>query len=167
MHAGITQSVLLAIVFIASPLLSQTGTQDDLAKPFDWPLITSSAPGIQFSLRTRWEAYHGLRYVATLTDSKGRVAKYFLKHPDNGRAPMSSFYVTFLDEAGFRLYTLYIPDREFSKVADTANFEANDQAPCDDKVYMELLKAAKASSAAAKITYKLSYPTELTDPPKP
>ncbi len=81
---------------------------------------------------------------------------------------MSSFYVTFLDEAGFRLYTLYIPDREFSKVADTANFEANDQAPCEDKLYREFLKVAKESSAAAKLTtYKLSYPTELTEPPKP
>ena len=56
-----------------------------------------------------------MKYVATLTDRKGHVAKWFSKHSD-AEASMSSFQVTFSDEEGFHLYTLYLIDRDFSKI---------------------------------------------------
>jgi hypothetical protein len=84
-----------------------------------------------------------LKYVATLTDSKGRVARYFSKHPDNGEIPLASFRVTFSDEEGFHLYTLYIDDRTFSRIEGTTNFESAGEAKCTERVYRAALKAAK------------------------
>jgi len=137
------QSVVLVVAFAACPLASQTQTdtaQEDLAKPFTWPMIVSSEAGIQFFLRTRW-ADGVLQYVVTLTDSKGRVAKWFSKHPDTGPVPLSSFQVTFADEEDFHLYTLYLHDRTFAKVGGTANLEAKGESQCTEKIYRAALKA--------------------------
>ena len=167
MRLGVIQSVVLALAATASPLVSQTDTaQDDLSKPFNWSVITSATAGIQLSLRTRWED-GVLKYVATLTDSKGRVATYFSKHPDNGPIEMSSFPVTFSDEAGFRLYILYISDRTFTKVEGTANYESAGERQCTEKIYRAALKAAKATSASDQSSLGLNYPTELTAAPRP
>lgn len=154
-------------LFLASPLKSQTDTApDDLAKSFNWGEITSTKTGIQLSLRTRWE--NGvLKYVATLTDSKGRVARYFSKHPDNGQIPMSSFQVTFLDEEGFHLYTLDIRDRTFSKVEGTVNFESAGESECTEQIYRAAVKASKASSTNGQSAYELTFPTELGAAPVP
>jgi hypothetical protein len=129
-------------------------------------MITSTTAGIQFSLRTRWEE-GVLKYVATLTDSKGRIARYFLKHPDNGPIPLSSFQVFFSDEQGFRLYTLYIDDRTFSKIEGTANFESDGQRQFTEKLYRAALKAAKAASTSDQSSHGLTFPSELQTAPPP
>jgi hypothetical protein len=167
MRLRVINALVLAVVLTASPISSQTDTvQDDLAKPFNWSGITSAEAGIQLSLRTRWED-GVMKYVATLTDGKGRIARYFSKHPENGPIPMSSFQVTFSDEAGFRLYTLYIHDRTFAKVEGTANFESAGESQCTEKVYRAALKAAKATSKSDQSSHGLNFPTELTATPAP
>lgn len=144
----------------AVPAFTQAeAAQDGLKKPFNWPVIDSIEGGIQFSLRTRWSDGI-LQYVAILTDSKGRVAKYFLRHPDTDPIPLASFHVTFFDEAGFRLYAIYIKDRDFSKTEGTANFEADGESECAEKIYRAALKAAQAVPAD-RTTIALSFPTEL------
>jgi hypothetical protein len=105
--------------------------------------------------------------LATLTDNKGRVAKYFKKYPDDGRTPRSSFQVTFSDEAGFRLYTLYSLDRSFAKIGDTATFEANGKSRCTEKIYRAVLKAVKAANTSAQSSHGFTFPTELTEAPSP
>lgn len=85
-----------------------------------------------------------MKYVAALTDSKCRVERYFSKHRDNGPIPLSSFQGTFSDEAGFRLYTLYIDDRTFTKIEGTANFESAGERKCTETIYQAALKSAKA-----------------------
>ena|SRR5690348_1975936 len=162
MRLCVIQGVVLAVALIAYPLASQTDTApDDLSRPFNWPMLTSSTAGIHFFLRTRWEG-GVLKYVATLTDSKGRIARYFSKHPDNGPIPLSSFQVTFSDESGFRLYTLYIRDRTFTKIEGTANFESAGESQCTEKCYRTAMKASKASSATDQSSHGLNFPSELT-----
>jgi hypothetical protein len=163
------QSVVLGVALVVCPLASQTQTgtaQDDLAKPFNWPLIVSSEAGVQFLLRTRWQD-GVLAYVATLTDSKGRIAKWFLKHPDGGAVPLSSFQVTFADEEDFRLYTLYLHDRTFTRVAGTAHWEAKGESQCTEKIYRAALKAATAKGASDQSSHGLNYPSELDEPSPP
>jgi hypothetical protein len=47
--------VALALVLSCTALLSQTDVAaDDLAKPFDWPMLASTDAGLRFFLRTRW-----------------------------------------------------------------------------------------------------------------
>lgn len=165
MRPGVIQSVALAVAFLASPLASQTdAVPDDLAKSFNWREVASTEAGIRLSLRTRWED-GVLKYVATLIDGKGRVARYFSKHPDNGQIPMSSFQLTFSDEEGFHLYTLYIRDRTFTKIEGTANFESGGESKCTEKIYRAALKAAKTTSTSEQSPYGFTFPTELTSPP--
>jgi hypothetical protein len=73
------QRFVLVVGFAACPLASQ--------------IQTDTAQAVQFLLRTRWED-GVLQYVVTLTDSKGKIAKWFSKHPDSGPVPLSSFQVT-------------------------------------------------------------------------
>jgi hypothetical protein len=161
MRFDVIHSVVLVVAFLAAPLASQTDTAvDDLAKSYNWKGLASTEAGIQLSLRTRWED-GVLKYVATLTDSKGRVARYFSKHPDNGNIPMSSFQLTFSDEEGFHLYTLYIKDRTFTKIEGTINFESAGESKCPEKIYRAALKAAEASPSDSA-SYGLTFPTELT-----
>jgi len=73
------QSVVLVVAFAARPLPSQPQTdtaQDDLAKPFNWPMIISQEAGVQFFLRTRWQD-GVLAYVVTLTDTKAGLQSGF------------------------------------------------------------------------------------------
>lgn len=165
----IIQSVVLVVAFAACPLASQPQTdvaQDDLAKPFNWPMIISSEASVQLFLRTRWEG-GVLAYVVTLTDSKGRIAKWFLKHPDSGPVPPSSFQVTFADEEDFHLYTLYLHDRTFTKVGGTANWESKGESLCTQKIYRAALKAAKAKSTSGQSSHGFNYPSELDAPSSP
>lgn len=153
------QSVVLFVAFSAGPLASQTQTetaQGDLAKPFNWPVIVSSEAGIQFFLRTRWED-GVLQYVVTLTDSKGRIARWFSKHPNSGPAPLSSFQVTFADEEDFHLYTLYLHDRSFAKVGGTTNWESKGESQCTEKIYRAALKAARAKSTSDQSSHGFNY----------
>ncbi len=157
------QRAVLVVAFAACPLVSQIQrdiAQDDLAKAFNWPTVVSSEAGIQFFLRTRWED-GVLHYVVTLTDSKGRVAKWFSKHPDNGRFPLSSFQATFADEEGFSLYTLYLHDGTFVKVGGTTNWESKGESQCTEKIYRAALKAANAKSTSDQSSYGFNYPLEL------
>ena len=164
------QSVVLVVAFAACPLASQTQTdtaRDDLAKPFNWPMIISSeAAGIQCYLRTRWEA-GVLAYVVTLTDSKGRIAKWFLKHPDSGPVPLSSFQITFADEEDFQLYILYLHDRTFTKLVGTKNWESKGESQCTEKIYRAALKAANAKSTSDQSSHGFNYPSELDAPSPP
>lgn len=93
--------VVLPLILSCTALLSQTDVAvDDLAKPYAWPMLTSTDAGLQFFLRTRW-ADGVLQYVVTLADGKGRLARWFSKHPDTGPIARSSFQTTFSDEAAF------------------------------------------------------------------
>lgn len=164
------QSVVLLVAFTACPLTPQTQPDtalDDLSKPFNWPAIASSEAGIQFVLRTRWED-GVLRYVVTFTDSKGRIAKWFSKHPDSGQVPLSSFQATFADEEDFHLYTLYLLDRNFARIAGTTNWESKGESQCTERIYRAALKASKAKSASGQSSHGFTFPTELTEgPPAP
>jgi hypothetical protein len=102
-----------------------------------------------------------LAYVVTLTDSKGRIAKWFSKHPDNGPVPFTSFQVTFADEDDFHLYTLYLHDRTFAKVGGTTNWESKGESQCKEKIYRAALKAAKEKSTSDESSHGLNYPSEL------
>lgn len=128
----------------------------ELAKPFDWPVIVAKTPGLEFSLRTALQE-GVLKYVATINDGKGRVARYLSK-PRGGSVATSSFQVKFSDEAGFLLYTLYILDHTLSKIDDTSTFESTAESRCTEKFYRTLLKASNIA---------FTYPTELTKPNPP
>jgi hypothetical protein len=131
--------------------LAQAATaQDDLAKPVNWPSVGSQTAGIQLSLRTRW-VNGSLEYSAILADRKGKVARYFSRHLDSGPIPLASFRVSFYDEQDFPIYTIYIDDRDFSKVENTTTFQAYGKRQCTEKMYRTLLSSGLA----------LSYPTEL------
>jgi len=93
-----------------------------------------------------------LEYDAVLPDNKGKAARYFSRRLDN-RPPrlLASFHVTFYDEAGFPRYEIYIHDRSFSKVGNSANFESFGKQPCTEKLYRTLLTSPLA----------LAYSTEL------
>jgi hypothetical protein len=162
-------SVLFVAVFAtawASASQAQTDTataQDELATPFNWPTIGVSEAGIQFSLRTRWEG-GVLQYVVTLVDGKGRIAKWFSKHPDTGPIPFASFRVMFDDEEDFGIYTLYLHDRTFTKLEGTANWESKGENKCTEKIYRAALKAVKAKLPSNMTSHALGYPAELDAP---
>lgn len=155
-------SVPLAVILTCTLLLSQSDVApDELTKPFDWPMLASSDAGLQFFLRTRW-ADGVLQYVVTLADGKGRLARWFSKHPDTGPVPLSSFQTTFSDEAGFRIYTIIIDDRTFSKIEGTKNYEATGERRCTEKIYRAMLIAVKATNGTDKSSHGFNYPTGLT-----
>ena len=163
------RSVVLVVASAACPLTSQAQTdtaQDDLVKPYNWPRIGSSEAGIQLFLRTRWEG-GALQYVVTLTDRKGKIPKWFSKHPDSGPVPLSSFQVTFADEEDFHLYTLYLHDRTFTKVGGTTNWESKGESQCTEKIYRAALKAAHAKSTSDESSHGFNYPSELDTPSSP
>jgi len=155
------------LVFLAFvlPLYCQTENAPtvDIARTFEWGQTVDETPGIKFSLRTRWSD-GSAKYVATLTDTKGRVTKYFAKYRSGGDIPLSSFAVIFTDEEGFELYTLRFDDYTFHKQGDTANYVSTGEWigkwKCDEKTYRALLKASATSWA-------LEYPTELETSPLP
>jgi hypothetical protein len=128
------------LVFLAFvlPLYCQTENAPtvDIARTFEWGQTVDETPGIKFSLRTRWSD-GSAKYVATLTDTKGRVTK---------------------------LYTLRFDDYTFHKQGDTANYVSTGEWigkwKCDEKTYRALLKASATSWA-------LEYPTELETSPLP
>jgi hypothetical protein len=154
---------VVALALIAPFLVAQTDTtQDELSKPFDWPVIASKAAGIQLSVRTAW-ADGVMKYIVKLGDSKGRIERYLAKHGIHAGA--SSFVVSFADQSGFRLYAIYIPDYALSKTSGTASYEADGQAECTEKIYQAATKASKASEQSENSTIALTYPSELETPP--
>lgn len=164
MRFGVIQSCVhvIGLALIAPLLVAQPETtQDDLSKPFDWPVIVSKGAGLQMSVRTAW-ADGVLKYVLKIADSKGRIERYLSKH---GIHAVSSFQVTFSDEAGFRLYTIYIPDYALSKTAGTASYEADGEGKCTEKIYRAAIKASRASGQSDNATIGLTYPSELETPP--
>jgi hypothetical protein len=159
--AGYMGKFLVSCLLIAPLRVAQTDTTlDELSKPFDWPVIVSKGAGLQMSVRTAW-ADGLMKYVVKLADSKGRIERYVSKH---GIHAVSSFQVTFADEAGFRLYTIYIPDSALSRSAGTASYEADGQGGCTEKIYRAAIKASKASGQSDNATIGLTYPSELETP---
>ena len=152
-----------AVVLVLIPPFApwRTDAAGDLTTPFTWPVVGSVSAGIQFALRTRW-ADGNIQYVATITDTKGRLAKYFEKHQDTGQIPLSSFHVAFYDSADFELYTIYFYDRAFSKTEGTADYQANGQSRCDEKLYRQVISASQ-SAPPGTVTIELAYPTELAE----
>jgi hypothetical protein len=70
---GVVFAALIAVAGSAS-----LAEADELGKPLDWPLLVSKSAGIQFKLRTAWRD-GALKYVATFSDEKGRIARYLSK----------------------------------------------------------------------------------------
>jgi hypothetical protein len=155
--------LLLLVIPLCAPC--QTEAPDDLTRPFSWPVISSNSAGIQFTLRTRWTD-GSMQYVALLTDTKGKPAKYFQKHPDVGQIPLSSFHVAFYDNGDFKLYTIYIPDRSFSQTEGTPTYRADGESPCTQKLYRDMVKAAQTAPPGTK-SIALEFPTELTETSPP
>jgi hypothetical protein len=99
--------------------------------------------------------------AVTLADGKGRLTRWFLKHPDTGPVPLSSFQTTFSDATGFRIYTIIIDDRTFAKIEGTKTYEATGERRCTERIYRAMLIAVKATNGAEKFSHGFNYPTEL------
>jgi hypothetical protein len=156
---------LAALIVAAGSAQSQAPTDEDLGKPLDWPSLVSTSAGIQFTLRTVWRD-GVLKYVATFSDEKGRIAKYLSKR--KGGPALSSFSFSFRDADGFLLGTVYIPDSSLSKDADTLNFTAAGENQCAEKLYravVESWNAAISAGPSAPSTHTMSFPSELEDSP--
>jgi len=156
---------LVALIVVAGNAQSQAPTDDELGKPLDWPLLVSKSAGIQFTLRTAWRD-GVLRYVATFSDEKGRIARYLSKR--KGGPVLSSFSFSFHDGDGFLLGTVYIPDSSLSKDGDTLNFKAEGENQCAEKLYRAVVaswKAAIAAGPSVPSSHAVSFPSELDAPP--
>ena len=121
---------------------------DELGKPLDWSVLVSKNAGIQFTLRTAWRD-GALKYVATFSDEKGRMARYLSKL--RGGPVTSSFSFSFTDEDGFLLYTVRIPDSSISGDGDTANFRALGETQCTEKLYRVLVERWKAEMSTTNL----------------
>jgi hypothetical protein len=156
---------LAALIVVAGSAQSQAPTDDDLGKPLDWPSLVSTSAGIQFTLRTAWRD-GVLKYVATFSDEKGRIARYLSKR--KGGPALSSFSFSFRDADGFLLGTVYIPDSSLSKDADTLSFRAAGENKCAEKLYravVESWNAAISAGPSAPSTHTVSFPSELEESP--
>ena len=156
---------LAALIVVAGSAQNQAPTDDELGKPLDWPSLVSESAGIQFSLRTAWRD-GVLKYVATFSDEKGRIARYLSKR--KGGPVHSSFSFSFRDGDGFLLGTVYIPNSSLSKDGDTLNFRAVGENQCEEKLYravVESWNAAISAGPSAPSTHTVSFPSELENEP--
>jgi hypothetical protein len=142
------------------PTAAQQSGQDELASFFQWPMISSQAAGTHFFLRTRFRDGR-LQYVATVTDSKGRSAKYFVKSRDRGAAPPNFLKIAFTNGSGSYLYTLTIPDSAFLKIADTGYFEAIGESSCTEELYRASLQGSRETAASSVSSHSWIVPSEL------
>ncbi len=164
--APLLRGVALAALIVAvGSAQSEATTDDELGKPLDWPSLASTSAGIQFALRTAWRD-GALKYVATFSDEKGRIAGYLSKR--KGGHALSSFSFSFHDGDGFLLGTVYIPNSSLSKDADTLNFKAVGESQCAEKLYRAIVEswnAAISAGPSAPSTHTVSFPSELEESP--
>jgi hypothetical protein len=159
---------LAALMVVAGSAQNQAPTDDEPGKPLDWPSLVSTSAGIQFNLRTAWRD-GVLKYVATFSDEKGRIAKYLSNLSRRKGGPvLSSFSFSFRDGDGFLLGTVYIPNSFLSKDAGTLDFRAVGETQCAEKLYwavVESWNAANAAGPSAPSTHTVSFPSELDEAP--
>jgi hypothetical protein len=141
--------------------------RDELAKPVDWPVITSQEAGIQIHLRTRWQK-GTLDYVVKIVDLRGGVARYLANNPDTGTVARSSFQLELHDEFGFLLHTIHLKDQSLARATDPPAFVSTGGARCPEKTYRAALKALNASSGPPEDREEvlhILFPTELGQKP--
>ncbi len=157
---------LAALTAIAGNVQGQVPI-DELRKPLDWPVLVSKSAGIQFTLRTAWQD-GALKYVATFSDEKGRIARYISKL--KGGPVLSSFSFSFYDGDGFLLGTVHIPDSSLSRDGDAPSFRALGESQCTEKLYrafLERWRAAMSADPSAPSTHAMSFPSELGESASP
>jgi hypothetical protein len=141
---------------VGLPAATRAPEDDDLARFFQWPMIGSQSAGTHFFLRTRLRG-GALQYVATVTDSKGRTAKYFGK----GGPPGNLFQIAFSNGAGSQVFTLTIPDSSFVKIGDRAYLEAVGESPCGEDVYRAALQGAAKTASSEHSSHSWIVPAAL------
>jgi len=150
---------------IGLPVAAVSPEQDELDHFIQWPMISSQSAGTHFFLRTRLKS-GVLQYVATVTDNKGRSAKYFAETRSRGVALSKStapnlFQIAFSNGSASRLYTVTISDSMFQKIADSGFYEAIGESPCTEEVYRAMLQGLRESAVSARSSHSWIVPAEL------